>query len=137
MVEDGALCVFQNLIPPKDLHEHTKPSLLVEDEKDEKIKSALHSNPSFHEYYNKHDDSNYLSFCYVPFEFMRQKLRASKKVHKHEDMDNAMQFVGVDNEKGEQVESYFHSNPPFYEQEDDHPSAIQEEYFNLFDEECS
>ena len=90
VVEDGPLCVFQTLIPLEYLHEHTKPSLLVEDEKDEKIKSALHSNPSFHEDYNKHDDSNYLPFCYASFEFLRQKLRASKKVHKFEDIYNAM-----------------------------------------------
>ena len=124
MVEDGPLCVLQTQVSPEDLHEHTNPSLMVEDDKDEKIKSALDSNPSFHEDYNKHDDSNYLSFCYVPFEFMRQKLRASKKVYKHEDMDNSMEFVGVDNQKGEQIESYFHSNPPFYEQADNQPNVL-------------
>ena len=41
MVEDGPLCVFQTQMSPRDLHEHTKPSFLVEDEKDEKLKSTL------------------------------------------------------------------------------------------------
>ena len=65
-----------------------------------------------------------MTLCHASFEFMRQKLRASKKVYKHEDMDNAMEFVGVDNEKGEQVESALHSNPPFYEWEDNQPSIV-------------
>ena len=35
MVEERSLCVDQIQNFPEDLHEHTKPSLLVEDEKDE------------------------------------------------------------------------------------------------------
>ena len=71
VVEDGSLCVFQNLIPPEDLHEHTKPSLLVEDEKDEQLKSALHSNPSFYEYYNQQDESSRLPLCFASFDFLK------------------------------------------------------------------
>ena len=33
-VEEGPLCVFQTKISPEESHEHTKPSLLVEDEND-------------------------------------------------------------------------------------------------------
>ena len=49
MVEDGTLCVFQTQISPEDLHEHTKNSLLVEDEKVEQLESSFHSNHSFYE----------------------------------------------------------------------------------------
>ena len=124
MVEDGPLCVFQTQNSPEDLHEHTKQSLLVKDEKNEKLKFALLSNPSFHEDYNQHDESNYLQFCYASFEFLRQKLRAYKQTRKLEDMNNAMAFLGVDNEKGEQVESAMHSSPQFYEQEDNQPNVV-------------
>ena len=37
IVEEGPLCGFQIQISPKGLHEHTNPSFLVEDEKDDKI----------------------------------------------------------------------------------------------------
>ena len=47
MVEEGPLCVDQSQIALEDLHEHTKPYLLVEDEKDEQLEYAFHSNPFF------------------------------------------------------------------------------------------
>ena len=43
MVEEGPLCVFQTQISPEDLHEHTNPSFLMEDENDEQ-----HCNQSQH-----------------------------------------------------------------------------------------
>ena len=62
MVEEGPLCVFQTQIPPKDVHEHTSPLLLVEYEEDEhhfnqcqhveryeRQGSYWHSNPSSYE----------------------------------------------------------------------------------------
>ena len=52
-------------------------------------------------------------------------------------MNNVMEFLGMENEKGEQVESSLHSNPSLYEQEDNQPSVVQEECYNLFDEECN
>ena len=48
MVEEGPLCVFQTQISPEDWHEHTNPSLLVEDENDEQ-----HCNQSQHIEKNK------------------------------------------------------------------------------------
>ena len=70
---------------------------MVEDDKDEKIKSALDSNPSFHEDYNQHDESNCFPLCYASLEFLKQILRASKRTQKLEDMA----FLEIDNEKGE------------------------------------
>ena len=62
IIEEGPLCVFQTQISPKDVHEHTKTSLLVEYEKDEqhfnkfqhieryeRWGSTWHSNPSSYE----------------------------------------------------------------------------------------
>ena len=46
-------------------------------------------------------------------------------------MNNAMEFSGVNNEKGEQLESIEHSSTPFYEQEDNKSSVVQEECYNL------
>ena len=43
------VCAFRKQISPKDLHEHTKHSLLVEDEKGEQLESDMHSHPSFDE----------------------------------------------------------------------------------------
>ena len=85
---------------------------------------------------NQHDESNYFPFCYDSFEFLRQKSRASKQKQKLEDMNNAMEFVEVDNEKGEQVEYALRSNLSFYKKDDDQPSVVHEEYYNFFDEEC-
>ena len=48
-----------------------------------------------------------------------------------------MELLGMDDEKGRQVESALHSNLPSYEQEDNQPSFVHEECYNLFDEECN
>ena len=48
-----------------------------------------------------------------------------------------MEFVGVDNEKGELVESALHSNPPLYEKEYNQPIIVQEECYNLLYEDCN
>ena len=52
-------------------------------------------------------------------------------------MNNVMEFLGMDNEKGELVKSTLHSNPSLYEKEDNQPSVVQEECYNLFYEECN
>ena len=65
-----------------------------------------------------------MPFSFSLFENLRQRLKVYKKAQKLEDMNNAMEFIGVDNEKGEQVESTLHSNPPSYEQEDNQPSIV-------------
>ena len=48
-----------------------------------------------------------------------------------------MEFLLMDDEKDIQVESALHSNIPSYEKEDDQPSVVQEECYNLFYEECN
>ena len=52
-------------------------------------------------------------------------------------MNNFMDILGMNNEKGEQAESTLHSNPSIYEQEYNQPSFVQEECYNLFYEECN
>ena len=42
-----------------------------------------------------------------------------------------------EDEKGEQLEYDLHSHPSFDEQEDNQPSVVQEECYNLFYEECN
>ena len=49
--------------------------------------------------------------------------------------NDAMSFLGMGNEGGEQIESFVHSSISVYEHIDEHPRAIQEEYYNLFNEE--
>ena len=58
------------------------------------------------------------------FEFLRQILRVSNQTQKLEVMNNVREFLGMDNEKGEQVEFALHSNISLYEQEDNQPSVI-------------
>ena len=48
-----------------------------------------------------------------------------------------MEFLGMENEKGEPVELVVHSNIFLYERNDDQPSAIQEACCHLFDEGCN
>ena len=48
-----------------------------------------------------------------------------------------MSFLGMGNEGGEQIESFVHSSISVYEHIDEHPRAIQEEYYNLSNEESS
>ena len=86
---------------------------------------------------NEHVENNCLPMCFSSFEYLKQRLKASKKAQKLEDMNNSMAFLGVNNEKGEQVESVVHSNPPFYEQEYNKSGVVQEECYNSCYEECS
>ena len=92
MVEEGPLCVFQTQISPEYLHEHTKPYLLVEDEMDEQLKYALHSNPYFYDDCNQHDERSCFPLCFSSFDFLKQRLRVSNQTHKIEGMNNVMAF---------------------------------------------
>ena len=49
--------------------------------------------------------------------------------------NDVMAFLGMDNEKGELIESTVHSNIFLFEPKYDQPRAIQEQYYNWFDEE--
>ena len=116
----------------------------------------------FYEYFKQHDESNYFPLGYSTFEFLKQILRSSKRIQKLEDMA----FSEIDNEKGEpscnqsqimrkttifpeglipkeedekgeQIESALHSNPPFYEKVYGQPSNVQtESHTNFLCEDC-
>ena len=48
-----------------------------------------------------------------------------------------MEFLGMDNDKGELVESSLHSNPSRHQQEDNKPGVIYEECYKFFYKECN
>ena len=50
---------------------------------------------------------------------------------------DVMEFLGMHNEEGEPVESIAHSKFSLYGPTNDQPKAIQEQYYNWFDEERS
>ena len=56
MVEEGPVDAFQTQSLLEDLHEQTKPSLLVEKEKDTKLNPASHSNPYLYEDYDQQEE---------------------------------------------------------------------------------
>ena len=84
---------FPTQISPKYLHEHAKPSLLVEDEKDTQLKSYLHSNPSLYEDYNPQEEGSCLPLCFSSFDFLKQILRVSNQTQKMEVRDDVMAFL--------------------------------------------
>ena len=61
----------------------------------------------------------------------------SNQTQKMEVRNDVMAFLGMDNEDGELVGSNEHSNIFLYDTKDDQPRAIQEEYYNWFDEESN
>ena len=61
----------------------------------------------------------------------------SNQTQKMEVRNDVIAFLGMDNEDGELVGSNEHSNIFLYDTKDDQPRAIQEEYYNFFDEESS
>ena len=80
MVEEGPLCVFQTQISPKDLHEHTNPSLFMEDEKDEQLCNQSHTieKPAVcHEELNRKEEDEGsqmdVSFCFPNSEIFCQE----------------------------------------------------------------
>ena len=81
---------------------------------------------------SEHDESKYFPFSYSSFEFLKQRLRTSNQTQKLENMNNVMAFLGMDDEKGRQVESSLHSKLPYYEKDDNQPSVVHEECYNLF-----
>ena len=66
VVEEGPLCVGKTKVVAKELQEHTNPSLLAEEEDDKLLKSALPSNPTFHEEYNQQDQKIVVYHCALP-----------------------------------------------------------------------
>ena len=123
----------------------------VYDEQEGEVQEEGHVN-FLYEDCNQHAENNYFPLCFSSFEYLKQRLKASKQAHKLEDMT----FSEIDNEKGkkschqsqpmrkivvfheglihkeeyekgEQLESALHSNPYFYEQEYNHPSVVEQE----------
>ena len=142
---------FPSYHPTSEIWLHEEASL-VKSEITLLKQQFLQRHSMFYEDCNQHYESNCFPLCYASFEFLKQILRASKRTQKLEDMA----FSEIDNEKGnqpcnqshpmrktivfheglnhkekdekgEQLESGLHSNPPFYEKEDGYPSNVQED----------
>ena len=74
---------------------------------------------------------------FASFGFLKKRLGASNQTLKMEVMNDVMEVLGMDTEGGKQVESVMNSSISLYEHTDDQPSAIQDEYYNLSNEESS
>ena len=80
MVEEGPLCVFQTQISHEDLHEHTNPSLLVEDENGEqnfnqsqKLAKIAVCNDGLNRQEEDKDSKWDLSLCFLESEILCQE----------------------------------------------------------------
>ena len=80
------------------------------------------------------EEGNYLPFFFASFDFLKQRLRVSNQTQEMEVRKDVMEFLGMDNEEGELVESAMHPSFFLYKPTYDHLRAIQEEYYNWFDE---
>ena len=128
MVERIPLHVDQIQISPEDLHEHINLSLLGEDDQPSDLKGdgctnlfskecnklvtiyvseenliAIQDQNYEIKVDSKHVENDCLPLCFSSFEWLKERVKVSDQKHKFEIVDEGISFLGMDDNKEEQL----------------------------------